>query len=154
MREHRRFAFGFGWAMVTGGLACMVHGLVPALFTDKGSRTVRALHGVIEHRERLPEAAPRREGLPVLLFLALAQRGGAVARRRAFLGGAAAQPALARLHPRLLVERGAGRRRGGRGGRLGLIVERADFLLPGEGRGPGLTSAPLTPAFAGEHRGA
>lgn len=70
-RAHRRFAFGFGWAMVTGGLACMVHGLIPALFTDKGSRTVRALHGVIEHRERLPQAAPRREGLPVLLFLAL-----------------------------------------------------------------------------------
>lgn len=70
-REHRRFAFGFGWAMVTGGLACMVHGLVPALFTDKGSRTVRALHNVIEHRDRLPEAAPRREGLPVLLILAL-----------------------------------------------------------------------------------
>ena len=70
-REHRRFAFGFGWAMVTGGLACMVHGLIPALFTDRGSRTVRALHAVIEHRERLAPAAPRREGLPVLLFLAL-----------------------------------------------------------------------------------
>ena len=69
--EHRRFAFGFGWAMVTGGLACMIHGLVPALFTDTGSRTVRALHGVIEHRERLAPAAPRREGLAVLLFLAL-----------------------------------------------------------------------------------
>lgn len=68
---HRRFAFGFGWAMVKGGLACMAHGLVPALFTDTGSRTVRALNGVIEHRERLPRAAPRREGLPVLLFLAL-----------------------------------------------------------------------------------
>lgn len=70
-REHRRFAFGFGWAMVKGGLACMVHGLVPAWFTDTGSRTVRALHGVIEHRERLPRAGPRREGLPVLLILAL-----------------------------------------------------------------------------------
>jgi hypothetical protein len=69
--EHRRFALRFGWAMVKGGLACMVHGLVPALFTDRGSRTVRALHGVIEHRERLAPAAPRREGLPVLLFLAL-----------------------------------------------------------------------------------
>ena len=68
---HRRFAFGFGWAMVKGGFACMIHGLVPALFTDTGSRTVRRLHGVIEHRERLAPAAPRREGLPVLLFLAL-----------------------------------------------------------------------------------
>ena len=68
---HRRFAFGFGWAMVKGGLACMVHGLVPALFTDTGSRTVRRLHGVIAHRESLAPAAPRREGLPVVLFLAL-----------------------------------------------------------------------------------
>jgi hypothetical protein len=68
---HRRFAWRFGWAMVRGGLACMVHALVPAWFTDTGSRTVRALHGVIEHRERLAPAARRREGLPVLLFLAL-----------------------------------------------------------------------------------
>lgn len=69
-REHRRFAFDFGWAMVKGGLACMLHGLVPAWFTETGSRTVRRLHGVIADRERLTmERPPRREGLPVLLFL-------------------------------------------------------------------------------------
>ena len=70
--EHRRFAFGFGWAMVTGGLACMIHGLVPALFTDKGSRTVRRPQR--RHRaSRAARAAPRRaaRGSPVLLFLAL-----------------------------------------------------------------------------------
>jgi hypothetical protein len=70
-REHRRFAFGFGWAMVRGGLACMLHGLVPAWFTETGSRTVRRLHDVIAHRDQLAAAPPRREGLPVLLFLAL-----------------------------------------------------------------------------------
>ncbi len=70
-RQHRRFALGFGWAMVKGGLACILHGLVPAWFTETGSRTVRRLHEVIAHREQPAAAAPRREGLRVLLFLAL-----------------------------------------------------------------------------------
>jgi hypothetical protein len=68
--RHRRFAFGVGWAMVKAGLACIVHGLVPAWFPTTGSRAIRRLHGAIEHREAPGEAAPRREGLPVLLFLA------------------------------------------------------------------------------------
>jgi uncharacterized protein DUF6356 len=71
-REHRRFAFSVGWPMVKGGIACILHGLVPAFFPDTGSRTVRALYARIERREPAPEPPPRREGLPVLLLLALA----------------------------------------------------------------------------------
>lgn len=70
-REHRRFAFRVGWTMVKAGLACILHGLVPALFQTTGSDAIRRLNGVIEHRERIAEIVPRREGLPVLLFLAL-----------------------------------------------------------------------------------
>ena len=69
--EHRRFAFGVGWTMVRAGFACLLHGLVPALFPTTGSDAIRRLHGVISDRERLAELAPRREGLSVLLLLAL-----------------------------------------------------------------------------------
>jgi hypothetical protein len=42
--EHLREASRFGLAMVGGGLACMVHALVPALFETRGSDTVAQLH--------------------------------------------------------------------------------------------------------------
>ncbi|WP_395611708.1 DUF6356 family protein [Allosphingosinicella sp.] len=68
---HQRFAFGVGWTMVKAGLACILHGLVPALFPTTGSDAIRRLHGVISDRERIHEIASRREGLSVLLLLAL-----------------------------------------------------------------------------------
>lgn len=68
---HQRFAFGVGLAMVKAGLACILHGLVPAFFPTTGSDAIRRLHGVISDRERIHELAPRREGLSVLLLLAL-----------------------------------------------------------------------------------
>lgn len=43
-RQHLRFAAGFGGSMVGGGLACLVHALLPFLFQTTGSRTVRKLH--------------------------------------------------------------------------------------------------------------
>ncbi len=67
---HQRFAFGVGWTMVRAGFACILHGLVPALFPTKGSDAIRRLHGVITDRERVHELAPRREGLSVLLLVA------------------------------------------------------------------------------------
>lgn len=68
---HQRFAFGVGWTMVKAGFACILHGLVPALFPTTGSDAIRRLHGVISDRERIHEIASRREGLSVLLLLAL-----------------------------------------------------------------------------------
>jgi hypothetical protein len=44
---HLRFAFRFGGSMVIGGLACMVHGLLPFCLTTSGSRRVRALHAML-----------------------------------------------------------------------------------------------------------
>jgi len=42
--EHLGFACGTGLAMIAGGLACVVHGLLPSLFVRTGSRTISRLH--------------------------------------------------------------------------------------------------------------
>jgi uncharacterized protein DUF6356 len=42
--EHQHHALGFGASLVFAGLACIVHGLVPALFPTTGSRTVSRLY--------------------------------------------------------------------------------------------------------------
>ena len=56
--EHLSAASRFGGRMVAGGIACMIHGLVPALFTRTGSNTVKALY--TELRNRQPAFAPQR----------------------------------------------------------------------------------------------
>lgn len=42
--EHLRHAAGFGARMVLGGLACIVHGLLPFVFVRTGSTQIRTLH--------------------------------------------------------------------------------------------------------------
>ncbi len=55
---HLHFALRFGASMVVGGLACMLHGLLPFCLTTSGSRRVRALHTMLS-------AHPvRRAGIP------------------------------------------------------------------------------------------
>jgi hypothetical protein len=49
--EHAGVAFGFGMRMIAGGLACMVHGIVPSLFTRTGSNTVKSLYGRMKSRQ-------------------------------------------------------------------------------------------------------
>ena len=44
---HLRFAARFGASMVLGGLACMLHGVLPFCLGTSGSRRVRALHGML-----------------------------------------------------------------------------------------------------------
>ena len=51
---HQRQAFGFGLSLIAAGLACMVHGLIPAVFLHTGSDAVSRLH----HRLRERRAAP------------------------------------------------------------------------------------------------
>lgn len=41
--EHFRTAAGFGVAMIAGGIACLVHACVPALFVKTGSATIARL---------------------------------------------------------------------------------------------------------------
>jgi len=49
--QHMRFAGAVGSLLVIAGGACIIHALVPALFEDKASRTIRRLHAVIEDRD-------------------------------------------------------------------------------------------------------
>ena len=42
--EHFRAAGGFGVRMIGGGIACVVHAIVPGLFITTGSGTVNRLY--------------------------------------------------------------------------------------------------------------
>jgi hypothetical protein len=42
--EHLSSALSFGTKMLAAGVACMVHGLLPAVFMTRGSDTICALH--------------------------------------------------------------------------------------------------------------
>jgi len=53
--QHARTALSFGWRMTLGGLACMVHAVVPGLFVKTASRTVVQLDA--EMRGRVPTPA-------------------------------------------------------------------------------------------------
>ena len=48
--EHLGFASSVGLLLIVSGLACILHGLVPAWFMDRGSRTVRKLYARFEAR--------------------------------------------------------------------------------------------------------
>jgi len=51
--EHARHAFGFGWAMLTGAVACFVHACFPWLHTRTGSRMVVRLYDrMVANRQR------------------------------------------------------------------------------------------------------
>ncbi|CAH0350479.1 MAG: DUF6356 family protein [Pseudomonadota bacterium] len=62
---HAHTAGSFGVRMVIGGVACMIHGLLPAFFVKTGSTTVRNLYGEMQPRS---ERASRAE-MPPLQFL-------------------------------------------------------------------------------------
>jgi hypothetical protein len=42
--EHFGSAIYFGTKMIIAGMACVIHGVLPAVFVTRGSDTVRALH--------------------------------------------------------------------------------------------------------------
>lgn len=52
--QHARTAFSFGARMALGGLACMVHALVPGLFVKTASRTVVQLDAEMRGRKATP----------------------------------------------------------------------------------------------------
>lgn len=49
--EHFATAGGFGARMVVGGLACIVHAVVPVLFVRTASDTVKSLYGRMKARQ-------------------------------------------------------------------------------------------------------
>ena len=54
--EHLKAASGFGFTMIVSGVACLIHGLVPALFVRTGSETIQRLHDqmVVNRRSKNP----------------------------------------------------------------------------------------------------
>lgn len=42
--QHQRKTFGFGSSLLLAGLACFVHGIVPALFVHTGSNAAARLY--------------------------------------------------------------------------------------------------------------
>ena len=50
--QHFITAVSFGTAMIVAGVACMVHGLLPAVFVTRGSDTIYALHERMVVRRR------------------------------------------------------------------------------------------------------
>ncbi len=51
--EHMGVATSFGFSMIAGGLACLVHGILPFAFTSTGSRTILRLHDrMVANRSR------------------------------------------------------------------------------------------------------
>ncbi|MBN8807384.1 MAG: hypothetical protein J0I47_03975 [Sphingomonas sp.] len=49
--EHAATAFGFGIRMIGGGLAAMVHAVIPALCTRTASATVKRLYDQMRARQ-------------------------------------------------------------------------------------------------------
>ena len=49
--EHFRTAACFGLALVSGGVACLAHALVPALFERTGSRAIKRLYAEMVARQ-------------------------------------------------------------------------------------------------------
>ncbi|MCC7049247.1 MAG: hypothetical protein IT562_21220 [Alphaproteobacteria bacterium] len=60
--EHLAMASGFGLKMILGGLACLVHGVLPFLFLRTGSNAIRELHTrMVTHRDRRAASAALRD---------------------------------------------------------------------------------------------
>ena len=51
--QHQKRALGFGTAMVAGGIACVIHAFVPALFERTASTTVLRLNECMRATHRL-----------------------------------------------------------------------------------------------------
>jgi hypothetical protein len=57
--RHLRNAVGFGFAMIGGGAACLVHAILPFTFVTRGSETIARLHErMITNRTTLGRAHP------------------------------------------------------------------------------------------------
>lgn len=60
---HLGRAWKIGGALIVAGGACIIHGLFPALFTDKASRTIIRLNEEVKHGAHPPSG----RGEPVLI---------------------------------------------------------------------------------------
>lgn len=58
---HGLGAVGIGFRMIGAGAACIVHAIVPAVFTETAGRTVMSLHA---HMQQRRAASPSPEAWP------------------------------------------------------------------------------------------
>ena len=49
--QHAKTAGFFGFNMMVGGIACMIHAIIPALFTRTASDTIKWLYGEMKSRQ-------------------------------------------------------------------------------------------------------
>ena len=56
--EHLMFATGIGLRMLVGGIACIMHGLLPFLFERTGSKCISDLHQRLDVSGRPVADAP------------------------------------------------------------------------------------------------
>lgn len=49
--EHFSVAAGFGLRMIRGGIACVIHAMIPALFERTASETVKSLYATMKSRQ-------------------------------------------------------------------------------------------------------
>jgi len=56
--QHLVRAAGIAAIMLAGGLACLVHALLPFLFVSTGGDCIRRLHRLVENRERANHSQP------------------------------------------------------------------------------------------------
>lgn len=57
--EHLAMATGFGVRMILGGIACLIHGLLPFLFVKTGSHQISCLHDtMVVNRNRKQARQP------------------------------------------------------------------------------------------------
>jgi hypothetical protein len=65
-REHMSRAAWFGTRMMLGGMACMVHAVLPFLFVRTGSRAIAELNvRMVTHRRVSPPTVISGEHLPL-----------------------------------------------------------------------------------------
>jgi Family of unknown function (DUF6356) len=63
--EHLLAATGFALRMVLGGLACLVHALLPFLFERTASNCVTELHQRMVARQRRPQSFAQMPSRPI-----------------------------------------------------------------------------------------
>ena len=71
--QHMRCATIFGFSMLTGGIACLIHAIFPFLFEKTGSNFL--LKMTHDYVERLPQGETRIEKLSQLLEIKINQCG-------------------------------------------------------------------------------
>ena len=54
---HMRVAFGIGANLFLAGAACLLHGIVPGLCTDRAGRLIRRMAADLDRRGHAPEPA-------------------------------------------------------------------------------------------------